>query len=202
MFTGIITHLGRVYQTAAAVNSDLRLTIEVDQTFANPAIGDSVACAGVCLTVVEVVNSNSLLMSFEVSNETLRVTTIADWKQGKVVNLESALKVGQPLGGHLVLGHVDGLAEVVSLANIGSSYELVVRLPEELLPYVAAKGSLAIEGVSLTVNRVEQAVCSINLVPHTWASTSLSKLIPGDKIQVEIDPLARYAVHALKWLKG
>ena len=191
MFTGIITDIGTV--RSAEERGDLRLTIGCGYDMAGVDIGASIACSGVCLTVVD---KGQDWFAVDVSMETQSRTPLDMWHEGAKLNLERALRVGDELGGHIVTGHVDGMGEVVEAAPEGGSIRLVVRAPAEIGRYVASKGSIALEGVSLTVNDVNDGVSgaefSINVIPHTANHTTLGQLRPGQQVNLEIDVLARY----------
>ena len=188
MFTGIVTDVGRV-RAARDTNRDRRFEIETGFDLASLDIGASISHAGVCLTVVE---KGDGWFAVEVSGETLAVTTLGDWRAGRRVNLERAARLGDELGGHIVSGHVDGIGEVISVAAEGGSHRVRIRAPKPLHRFIAAKGSITIEGVSLTVNEVEDDVFGVNLIPHTWEVTTLGELKPGARVNLEIDMLARY----------
>jgi riboflavin synthase len=188
MFTGIVTDVGRVRAVRDTVR-DRRFEIETAYDLAGVSIGASIAHAGCCLTVVE---TGAGWYAVEVSGETLATSTLSDWTEGRPVNLERAAKVGDELGGHIVSGHVDGVGEVLSVAEEGGSRRVRIRAPRPLHRYVAPKGSIAVEGVSLTVNEVEDDVFGVNLIPHTWEVTTLGALAPGARVNLEIDMLARY----------
>ena len=188
MFTGIVTDEGRV-RAVRETNRDLRFEIESKYDMATVDIGASISHAGCCLTVVE---KSDGWFAVEVSGETLSLTTLGDWKVGHPVNLERAARVGDELGGHIVSGHVDGLGEVISIASEGGSHRLQIRVPRPLHRHIAAKGSITMDGVSLTVNEVEDDVFGVNLIPHTWDVTTLGTLKVGSRVNLEIDMLARY----------
>ena len=192
MFTGIVTDIGRVRSVARA--GDTRFDIETANGAGAIAIGASVACAGICLTVVEAAPGR---FAVEASAETLARTTAGQWRAGTRINLERALAVGDELGGHLVGGHVDGTTEVRDTAASGDSLEVRFALPEWLAPCAAPKGSIAIDGVSLTVNAVAADCFSVNLIAHTRARTTLGAAAAGQAVNVEIDMLARYVRRAL-----
>lgn len=187
MFTGIITDKGKL----KAKNSNNGLTIEVETSYdtKNIAMGASVACSGVCLTVVAKADG---LLSFDVSEETISKTNVGEWKVGDAINFERPLKVGDELGGHIVSGHVDGVVEIIDISDDAASKRLTIRLPKTLAPYVAEKGSVTLDGVSLTVNGVADDNFDVNIVPHTLEVTSLGEKKQGDKLNMEIDVLARY----------
>ncbi|MDX5329995.1 MAG: riboflavin synthase [Caulobacteraceae bacterium] len=188
MFTGIVTDVGRV-RAVRQTNRDRRFEIETRFDLATIDIGASIAHAGCCLTVVE---KGEGWFAVEVSGETLSRTTLEAWVEGTPINLERAARVGDELGGHIVSGHVDGVGEIVSVTAEGGSHRVRVRVPRPLHRYIAEKGSITIEGVSLTVNEVEDDVFGVNLIPHTWDVTTLGRLTPGDRVNLEIDMLARY----------
>jgi riboflavin synthase len=188
MFTGIVTDVGRV-RAIRDTNRDRRFEIESGFDLAGVDIGASISHAGVCLTVVE---KGAGWFAVEVSGETLAVTTLGDWSEGRRVNLERAAKVGDELGGHIVSGHVDGIGEVVDVAEEGGSHRVLIRVPKPLHRFIAPKGSITVEGVSLTVNEVADDVFGVNLIPHTWDVTTLGELKPGSRVNLEIDMLARY----------
>ena len=189
MFTGIITDIGKV-RAIKDTNRDRRFEIETAYDLATIDIGASIAHSGCCLTVVE---KGEGWFAVEVSGESLSLTTLDQWTVGGRVNLERATKVGDELGGHIVSGHVDGLGEVVSVTVEGGSHRVKVRVPRPLHRYIAPKGSIAIEGVSLTVNEVEDDVFGVNIIPHTWDVTTLGQIVAGARVNLEIDVLARYA---------
>ena len=188
MFTGIVTDVGRV-RAVRETNRDRRFEIETSFDLATLDIGASVSHAGCCLTVVE---KGEGWFAVEVSGETLALTTLADWKPGRSVNLERAARVGDELGGHIVSGHVDGIGVVQSVGIEGGSHRVAIKVPRPLHRLIAAKGSITVEGVSLTVNAVEDDVFGVNLIPHTWDVTTLGELTAGSRVNLEIDMLARY----------
>ncbi|WP_300578808.1 riboflavin synthase [Phenylobacterium sp.] len=188
MFTGIVTDVGKV-RAVRDTDRDRRFEIETAFDLATVEIGASIAHAGCCLTVVE---KGQNWFAVEVSGETLDHTTLGEWTAGRAVNLERSARVGDELGGHIVSGHVDGVGEIISIVSEGGSHRVKVRVPRPLHRYIAPKGSIAIEGVSLTVNEVEDDVFGVNLIPHTWDVTTLGRLSVGSKVNLEIDMLARY----------
>jgi len=188
MFTGIVTDVGRV-RAVRDTNRDRRFEIETGFDTATIDLGASVSHAGCCLTVVE---RGPGWFAVEVSGETLSKTTLADWHEGRPVNLERAAKVGDELGGHIVSGHVDGVGEVISVESEGGSHRVTIRVPRPLHRFIAPKGAITVEGVSLTVNDIEGDVFGVNLIPHTWDVTTLGQLKPGSRVNLEIDMLARY----------
>ncbi len=188
MFTGIVTDVGRV-RAVRDTNRDRRIEVETAYDLASIPLGASIAHAGCCLTVVD---KGEGWFAVEVSGESLDKTTVGRWREGSVVNLERPTRVGDELGGHIVSGHVDGVGEVVSLTPEGGSHRIRIRAPQPLHRFIAPKGSIAIEGVSLTVNEVEGEVFGVNIIPHTWEVTTLGQLQAGDPVNLEIDMLARY----------
>ncbi|MDO9472463.1 MAG: riboflavin synthase [Caulobacter sp.] len=188
MFTGIVTDVGRV-RSVRETNRDRRYEIETAYDVATIDMGASIAHAGCCLTVVE---KGEGWFAVEVSHETLSKTTLDRWTEGHRVNLERAARLGDEMGGHIVSGHVDGVGEVLSVEPDGGSHRIRIRAPRPLHRLIAAKGSITVEGVSLTVNTVEDDVFGINLIPHTWEVTTLGEMKPGYLVNLEIDMLARY----------
>jgi riboflavin synthase len=192
MFTGIVAATGKITHLQT-LEKGLRLTVEApDLDLSDVAVGDSIAHGGVCLTVIERTGDTYRI---DVSRETLDCTVGLD-APGEV-NLEKAMRLSDRLGGHLVSGHVDGVGEVVRFDKIGESHELVIRAPKELARYIARKGSVTVDGVSLTTNRVDGAEFSINLIPHTVEVTTLKRCAPGGKVNLEVDLIARYVERML-----
>ena len=194
MFTGIITDIGEIRAITRA--GDTRVRIGTGYDTGSIEIGASVASDGVCLTVVAL---GPDWYEVQVSAETVDKTNLGDWVEGRRVNLERALKVGDELGGHIVSGHVDGVAEVVAATPEGDSLRLRFRAPEALAGFIAPKGSVALNGTSLTVNEVEGAEFGINLIPHTQEVTNWGDVAVGDRINLEIDTLARYVARLREW---
>lgn len=200
MFTGIISDIGRVRRVVPG--ADTRLDIETAFDPDSIAIGASIACSGVCLTVIEKGREGKQgWFAVQASQETLARSTLGGWRTGHRINLERALKAGDELGGHLVSGHVDGVGAIVSRTAVGGSSngstEFSVRSPASLMPFIAAKGSIALDGVSLTVNRVEDDRFSVNLIPHSLQETTFGGAEAGNPINIEIDMLARYVARIL-----
>jgi riboflavin synthase len=189
MFTGIVTNVGRG-RALDRTPAGARMEVEAALDYASLDLGASVSHAGCCLTVVQ---KGDGWFAVELSNETLARTTLGAWGEGDPVNLERALKVGDELGGHLVSGHVDGVGEVLDIRQDGDAWRLSFRAPQPLHRFIAEKGSIAVDGVSLTVNEVEGDRFGVALIPHTWAHTTLSRLTPGAHVNLEIDLIARYA---------
>jgi len=187
MFTGVITDLGRV--RAIVPGAPTRLTVETAYDTGTVAIGASIACGGPCLSVVD---KGPGWFAVDVSAETLSCTTLGDWSVGRPVNLERALTVGDELGGHFVSGHVDGVATVIERRADGGSLRLALDAPAALARFIAAKGSVALDGVSLTVNEVDGHRFAVNLIPITLAQTGLGGVAEGDRLNLEVDLLARY----------
>jgi riboflavin synthase len=187
MFTGIITHKGTLKRIEKS--GDWRIVIAADNFTKNMAIGASVSCSGVCLTVIEKTAQD---FTVQVSDETLFCTTLKTWQEGVQINLERALKVGDEFGGHFVSGHVDGLAILKGKEQIGDSWKIDFSHPKELSRFIAAKGSIVLDGVSLTVNQVSAAQFSVNIIPHTLIATTLGERKIGEAVNLEIDIIARY----------
>jgi riboflavin synthase len=189
MFTGIVQDIGTLIERRS-VHGDLQLRIRTQALNLHAvAIGDSICVHGVCLTVTELRDS---VFAVDVSQETLSLTTIGEWQAGTRVNLEPALRVGDALGGHFVAGHIDGVAEIVRVHDDARSMRIDVAPPALLRPYFARKGSVALDGVSLTVNEVGAERFGVNLIPHTQTATTLGALQSGSRVNLEIDPIARY----------
>jgi riboflavin synthase len=188
MFTGIVTDIGRV-RSVRQTDRDRRYEIETVWDTASIDLGASISHAGCCLTVTE---KGEGWFAVEVSGETLSKTRLGDWAEGTRVNLERAARLGDELGGHIVSGHVDGLGEVISITPEGGSHRIVVEAPAPLHRFIAPKGSITVDGVSLTVNGVQERRFDLNIIPHTWDATTLGGLKVADKVNLEIDMLARY----------
>ncbi len=187
MFTGIITDIGRV--RSIKPRGDTRFEIETAYDTSTIEIGASIACSGACLTVVE---KGEGWFAVDVSAETLAKTNLGGWAEGTPINLERSLRLGDELGGHIVLGHVDGVGSVASIDPEGDSLRFRFEVPAALRSFVAPKGSIAVNGVSLTVNEVDGATFGVNIIPHTQQMTTFGKTSPGDRINLEVDVLARY----------
>ncbi len=187
MFTGIITDQGEIRQLEQC--GDLRARIGCSYDTDSIALGASIACDGVCLTVVE---TGADWFDVEISAETVSKTNLDGWMDGRIVNLERALKVGDELGGHIVSGHVDGVAEIKAMRDEGGSTRVTLRAPEALARFIAPKGSVALNGTSLTVNEVHGCEFGINFIPHTKDVTTWGRAKTGDAVNLEIDTLARY----------
>ncbi len=194
MFTGIITDLGTVRELEN--RGDLRARIGTGYDMASVDLGASIACNGVCLTVVSM---GADWFDVDISAESVSKTNIGDWVEGGRLNLERALKVGDELGGHLVSGHVDGVARIVRMEDEGASTRFTFEAPEALAKFIAPKGSVALDGTSLTVNEVDEATFGVNIIPHTKAVTSWGTTKVGDRVNLEIDTLARYVARLQEW---
>ena len=189
MFTGIVQGVGTV-RSIDERGGDVTIVFDTgDVALDDVAIGDSIAVNGACLTATRIDGSS---FAADVSRETLALTTIGDWRVGTRINIEKALLAGQALGGHYVTGHVDGVGEVVSRHDDARSVRVVFRVPRELARYIARKGSICVDGVSLTVNGVEADTFDVNLIPHTLDVTALGELAPGRRVNLEVDIIARY----------
>lgn len=194
MFTGLISDIGTLCARKGGAGG-VRFEIETNLPTAEMAIGASIACAGACLTVVD---RGGGWFAVDVSGETLSKTTLGDWQPGRRINLERSLRVGDELGGHLVSGHVDGVAQVAGRRADGDSTRVSVAAPAALARFLAGKGSVALDGVSLTVNEVTGDSFGVCVIPHTAAVTTLGELQPGDRVNLEIDMLARYVARLLE----
>ncbi|MBX7198542.1 MAG: riboflavin synthase [Rhodospirillaceae bacterium] len=194
MFTGIVTDLGTVLDSAQGAAA-VRFRIGTAYATETIALGASISCNGCCLTVVE---TGAGWFAVDVSRETLDHTTLGDWRAGRRVNLERALKAGDELGGHIVSGHVDAVAAIESITPEEGSQRFVVAAPEGLMRFVAPKGSVTLDGVSLTVNEVKANTFGVNIIPHTQAVTTFGALAPGSRVNMEIDVIARYVARVLQ----
>lgn len=194
MFTGIITHIGTVARLDTG-RGDLRLYIRSGLDLGPIRMGASIACSGCCLTVVD---KDKDWFAADVSAETLSKTVIGAWQEGTRINLEPSLRAGDEMGGHIVSGHVDGLATLEENRIEGDSHRLTIRTSAALSKFIAAKGSVALDGVSLTVNEVDGTLFGVNIIPHTWIHTTLGDRKPGDALNLEIDMLARYVARLLE----
>ncbi|MDG4647438.1 riboflavin synthase [Roseibacterium sp. SDUM158017] len=194
MFTGIITDVGKI--RSLDHRGDLHARIATGYDTSGIEIGASIACDGVCLTVTA---TGGDWFDVDISAETLSKSTLGDWAEGDDVNLERALKVGDELGGHIVSGHVDGVAEVVATRDEGASTRFTFRAPSALARYIAPKGSVALDGTSLTVNEVDGAEFGVNIIPHTKEMTTWGRVKAGDRVNLEIDTLARYVARLQDW---
>jgi riboflavin synthase len=199
MFTGIVTDLGEVRSVEARAGNLSRITIFCDYPRVELVDGASMACSGVCMTIVAAGEEDGRTwFAVDAAAETLALTTVGRWRHGTRVNLERPLKLGDELGGHLVAGHVDGLATVLAREDMTDMARLALRAPRELARFIATKGSVALDGVSLTVNAVEGDGFAVLIIPHTLQVTTLGALAKGDEVNLEVDTMARYAARLLE----
>jgi riboflavin synthase len=199
MFTGITTDIGEVVAMRQQAEGLRRLTVACAYARASIALGASIACSGVCLTVVETGEQGGrTTFAVDAAAETLRMTTTGTWRAGTRLNLERALKVGDELGGHIVAGHADGIAELIAREDMTEMARLTLRAPRPLMRFVATKGSVALDGVSLTVNEVTAETFAVLIIPHTLAVTTLGAIQPGTMMNLEIDLMARYAARLME----
>jgi riboflavin synthase len=192
MFTGIITDVGRVLEIADGGRR--RMTIGTRLPLAEIPLGSSIATSGICFSAID---KGADWFTVEASDATLEVTTAGTWVVGDTVNLERSLRIGDEMGGHIVFGHVDAVGEILALEPIGASHRLEVRVPASLAPLIAVKGSIAVDGISLTVNEAGADRFGLNVIPHTWRATNLAERGVGDRVNVEVDMLARYVARQL-----
>jgi riboflavin synthase len=199
MFTGIVSDLGTV-----AARDGGRFAIRCGYAAESVALGASIACDGACLTAVAVAPApgGGSTFTVDVSNETLARTTLDEWQPGRRINLERALRTGEELGGHLVAGHVDGVGRILDMRDDGQSRRFTVEAPAALARYIAPKGSVALDGISLTVNEVAGSRFGINIVPHTLTHTTLGARKPGDRVNLEVDLIARYVARLIERADG
>lgn len=190
MFTGIVTDVGQVRHIEK--RGDTHFVIATQYDVAAIEIGASISCSGACMTVVDKGNDKDRWFAFTASGETLSKTTLGDWKIGDAVNLERAMRVGDELGGHIVTGHVDGVAEVKSVLPEGESQRVIFEAPVSVARFIAPKGSVALDGISLTVNEVDGTRFGVNIIPYTSKVTTFGRLKPGAKVNLEVDLMARY----------
>jgi riboflavin synthase len=199
MFTGIITDIGEVIAVEPRAQGLARLTIACGYDPDSIGVGASIACSGVCLTVVaRGKEGNRGWFAVEAAAETLRLTTVGNWRRGTRINLERALKIGDELGGHMVAGHADGLAGVVTREDLTDMARFTLREPQALTRFIAAKGSVALDGVSLTVNEVADHTFSVLIIPRTLKVTTLGSLAAGDAVNLEVDLMARYVARLME----
>ncbi|QCO57892.1 riboflavin synthase (plasmid) [Pseudorhodobacter turbinis] len=197
MFTGIVTDIGKLLELEQ--QGDLRARIGTGYDIAGIDIGASIACDGVCLTVIALGDAPQNWFDVQISAESVGATNIGGWSVGKRLNLERALKVGDELGGHIVSGHVDGVAEVIAMHREGDSTRVTFRAPHALAGFIAPKGSVALNGTSLTVNEVEGTDFGVNFIPHTQQATTWGDVAVGDRINLEVDTMARYVARLRDW---
>lgn len=193
MFTGIVRDTGEIARVQDK-NGIRRMLIGTHLDVSGMEIGASIACDGCCLTIVD---KEGGCFAVEATNETLSKTTLGSWEEGTKINLEQALRMGDEMGGHLVTGHIDGVATLEEVARDGEAHRLVFSVPSHLAHYIASKGSIAIAGISLTVNEVDGNCFSICIIPHTWEVTNINRWKAGDKVNIEVDMLARYVARIL-----
>lgn len=193
MFTGIITDVGTVIRVDET-RGDKRFTLQTSFDMSKIPMGASIACSGCCLTVVEKTADSFVV---DVSAESLSKTNLGTWKEGTKVNLEQSLKLGDELGGHIVSGHVDGLAKLQSVKPEGDSHRLIFSVPNEFAKFMAPKGSVALDGISLTVNEVDGNKFGVNIIPHTWDVTTMGQRQAGDHLNFEVDTIARYVARMM-----
>jgi riboflavin synthase len=199
MFTGIVTDIGEVVAVEPRAEGLARLKIACGYDPDGIDIGASIACSGVCLTVIaRGRDGNRAWFAVDAAAETLRVTTVGSWRNSTRINLERALKVGDELGGHIVAGHADGLATLIAREDLTDMARLSFRVPAELARFIASKGSVALDGVSLTVNEVADDTFAVLIIPHTLAVTTLGALAAGDAVNLEVDLMARYAARLME----
>lgn len=196
MFTGIVTDVGKVRRVEK--RGDTHVVIATQYDVGAIDIGASIACSGICLTVTDKGRGEDRWFAMSASAETVAKTTIGGWKAGQTVNLERPLRLGDELGGHIVAGHVDGVAEITRIASEGESKRITFAAPKDLLRFIAPKGSVALDGVSLTVNEVARDTFGVNIIPHTLKVTTFGSAKKGSKLNLEVDLLARYVARLAK----
>ncbi len=196
MFTGIVTDVGKVRHVEK--RGDTHIVIATKFDVSQIDMGASIACSGACMTVVDKGSAKDRWFAFTASGETLSKTTLGAWKVGEPVNLERPMRVGDEFGGHIVTGHVDAVAEIVSVKPEGESVRMIFEVPKKLSKLVAAKGSVALDGVSLTVNDVDGSRFGVNIIPHTQSVTTFGRAKPGVKVNFEVDLMARYVARLVQ----
>ena len=198
MFSGIISELGKIIDIIVDDNRKKDLVVVVSTKFSPSLvkIGDSISCNGICLTLTKIEKGS--LFNFDISKETLSITTSKKWQIGDLLNMELSSKMGDVLGGHLVTGHVDGLSKLLNISKSLGSCKMVFSMPKDLSDYIIKKGSIAVDGISLTVNKVSSNSFEVNIIAHTLSETTLGKIRIGDKVNIEVDIISRYAVSAVK----
>jgi riboflavin synthase len=196
MFTGIVSDVGEVRHVEK--RGDTHVVIGTHYDVGAVEIGASIACSGICMTVVDKGSAKDRWFAVTASGETLSKTTLGQWKAGDPVNLERPMRVGDELGGHIVTGHVDGVAEVIRMTPEGESVRFSLLAPKDLARFIASKGSIALDGVSLTVNEVDGARFGVNIIPHTTKVTTFGRARPGAKVNLEVDLMARYVARLVK----
>ena len=196
MFTGIVTDVGKLRHIEK--RGDTHMVIATNYDVSAIDVGASIACSGACMTVVDKGGVNDRWFAFSASGETLSKTTLGDWKIGDAINLERPMRVGDELGGHIVTGHVDGIAEIVNMKPEGESTRVTLQAPVALSRFIASKGSITLDGVSLTVNEVDGSRFGVNIIPHTSKVTTFGRQKPGAKVNLEVDLMARYVARLVK----
>jgi riboflavin synthase len=200
MFTGIISDIGTIISADFTAGADALFEVESRYDITTLAMGASISHQGVCLTLIGFeATSTGSKWRVQVSKESLDLTTASAWTVGTRLNLERALKMGDELGGHMVSGHVDGIGEIVAIARENESHRVSIKVPSHLAKYVSPKGSIAIDGISLTVNKVDGEVFGINVIPHTWDVTTLGQIKVGTRVNLEADQMARYVDRILSY---
>jgi riboflavin synthase len=201
MFSGIVTGLGEILEVDEKSDGLRRLVVACDYDPDSIAVGASIACSGICLTVVERgARGNRPFFAVDTAAETLRLTTAGHWRRGTRINLERSLRLGDEMGGHLVSGHVDGIAELITRDDFLDSASFTLRVPTALSRFIAVKGSVALDGVSLTVNKVDGEAFSVLIIPHTLQVTTFGKLDAGARLNLEVDQMARYVARLMETL--
>ena len=201
MFSGIVRGLGKIIEVDEKSNDLRRFIVACDYDPGSIAVGGSIACSGICLTVVERgASGNRPFFAVDAAAETLRLTTAGQWRRGTFINLERSLRLGDEMGGHLVSGHVDGIAELVTRDDFLDSASFTLLVPNALSRFIAVKGSVALDGVSLTVNKVKGDTFSVLIIPHTLQVTTFGKLEPGTRLNLEVDQIARYVARLMEVL--
>jgi len=190
MFTGIIKDVGQIVSVDSG-DGDLCIGIKTKLSLKKCQIGDSICCSGICLTVVAIKKN---IFYVELSKETLSITSANKWKKDRYINLEFSLNMGEKIGGHIVTGHVDGVSELVKIIQIKGSYKLDFRVLKKLMKYIVKKGSISVDGVSLTINDTNNNIFSVNIISHTFNETTIGSLSLNDKVNIEVDSIARYAI--------
>jgi len=199
MFSGIVTAIGEILEVDEKSDGLRRVVIGCNYDPESIAVGASIACSGICLTVVERgVRGDRPFFAVDTAAETLRLTTAGNWRRGTRINLERSLRLGDEIGGHMVSGHVDGIAELVTRDDFLDSASFTLRVPTALARLIAVKGSIALDGVSLTVNKVDHEMMSVLIIPHTLQVTTLGKIEPGARVNLEVDQLARYVARLVE----
>ena len=199
MFSGIVTGLGEIVEVDEKSDGLRRLVIGCNYDPESIAVGASIACSGICLTVVECgIRGDRPFFAVDAAAETLRLTTAGNWRRGTRINLERPLRLGDEIGGHMVSGHVDGIAELVTRDDFLDSASLTLRAPSSLSRFIAVKGSIALDGVSMTVIKVDGDMVSVLIIPHTLQVTTLGKIEPSARVNLEVDPLARYVARLME----